>query len=105
MLNSKREAIHALERILKSGCYRHLFMSYSNESLISHESLMSLFRRYGEVSVREQSLRRYNTLSADDPRAHSCTHVKERLYYLKPCDTKVQHSLYQADPIAHRLAF
>ena len=83
-LSSKREALNALHQIVSSGCYRHLLMSYSDDSLISHEALMSLFQQYGEVTVNHQALARYNTMSPSDPRYNARAHVEERLYYLKP---------------------
>ncbi len=83
-LSSKREVLNALQQIVSSGRYRHLLMSYSDDSLLSHETLMDLFQKYGEVIVSHQSLARYNTMSPSDLRYNARKHVEERLYYLKP---------------------
>ena len=83
-LSSKRHALAALECIVGSHCYRHLLLSYSSDSLISHEDLMSLLQRYGDVSVSRQTLRRYNSMSPNDPRTNPRQQVEERLYYLRP---------------------
>ena len=80
----KRQMLQAVEIILASSCYRHLLMSYSNDSLISHEALLQLLQYYGEVSVSMQLLKRYNSMSRNDPRTNPRTQVEERLYYLKP---------------------
>ena len=82
-LSSKREAYDALKRIVASGRYRHLLMSYSNDSLMPHEALMWLFQQYGEVTVNTQLLKRYNSISLNDPRFNPRAYVEERLYYLK----------------------
>ena len=96
-LSSKREAFNALERIVASGRYRHLLMSYSSDSIIPHDTLMPLFQEYGEVSVSTQALRRYNSMSRDDPRMNPGTHVEERLYYLKPNATPKVSNLVAAN--------
>jgi len=83
-LSRKVDALNALEHIVQSRCYRHLLLSYSSESLISHERLMAMLSQYGEVAVRSCALRRYNSMAHDDPRNNPKTYVKERLYYLKP---------------------
>lgn len=82
--NSKRYALEALETILQRGQYRHLLMSYSDDSIISHDAILSLFQRYGDVSVTSQPLKRYNSLPTNGQRPSPRTHVKERLYLLKP---------------------
>jgi len=86
-LSRKGDALSALEHIVQSRCYRHLLLSYSSESLIPHERLMAMLSQYGEVKVRSFSLQRYNSMAHDDPRTNPKTHVKERLYYLKPYQT------------------
>jgi len=97
----KRQAVQAVESVLESGCYRHLLMSYSDDSLIQHETLLPLLQRYGEVEVSQQSLRRYNSMSFNDPRVNPKTQVQERLYYLKPRAT--QASVVMRQPLTSRL--
>jgi len=101
-LSSKRYALNALEAILRSGQYRHLLMSYSNDSLIPHNALMDLFQRYGVVSVKTQSLKRYNTMSLSDPRINPRQYVEERLYYLKPYSIPNQAS--NLTPLKHSIS-
>jgi len=82
--SSKRRALGAIERVLASNCYKHLLMSYSSDGIVPHDTLMQLLRRYGEVSVYRQLLKRYNTMSQNDPRVNQHKFVEECLYYLKP---------------------
>ena len=76
---SKPVALAALKYLLCSGNYRHLLLSYSEDGLLSHDEMTDLLEQYGEVSVAEHCLPRYQT------KAHIGKNlVKERLYYLKP---------------------
>jgi len=90
-LNRKQDALEALRTIIEKASYRHLLMSYSDDSLIPHASLIQLFRQYGEVVINEQPLKRYNSISSKDHRYTLRTHVKERLYYLKPESPSLVH--------------
>lgn len=89
-LNRKREALAAIKQIVASQKYRHLLMSYSDDSIIPHASVMQLLEQYGDVICCEQPLKRYNSMAIDDPRVNLRTSVKERLYYLKPHHSHVQ---------------
>jgi adenine-specific DNA-methyltransferase len=84
----KREALPSLRQIVSQLNYKHLLLSYSSDSIISHIDILSLLKEHGDVQVCECLLPRYNTMARTDKRYQSQKNVIERLYYLKPSISK-----------------
>lgn len=77
------KALSSLEKIVASRCYQHLLLSYSDDGLMHHDTIMTLLQAYGDVTVYCRYLPRYicmPKINADPAKSH----VKERIYYLKP---------------------
>lgn len=75
----KRKAPQALERLLEKAKCKYFIMSYSDEGQITHQRILEIFRKYGEVTVKESAYKRYKSNNAQNQR----TDVIERLYILR----------------------
>lgn len=74
----KRRAPAALERLVRSADCAHLFLSYNEDGQIGHGVILDVLGAYGNVSVRETSIRRYKSSALP----HKGPNVVERLYHL-----------------------
>lgn len=78
----RSEASKALAELVGSANTKHIFLSYSNEGLISHEEIIDILSRRGNAICSEVNYRRY--LSNNGGTKHA--NLKERLYYVKTQD-------------------
>ena len=81
---SKNYALNSLKKIVSQHNYRHLLLSYSHYSILSHEDILNLLNEYGNVQVHSHVLPRYSSIPKNKIRYQLPAHVEERLYYLKP---------------------
>lgn len=82
LFSSKRYALNALEQIVQQKNYKHLLLSYSNEGIIPHEEIISLFKKHGTVTMAENKYKRYSSVCSKSMEPKN--HTYERLYYLFP---------------------
>ena len=57
---------------------RYAIVSYNNEGLLSTEQMLSIFEKYGEVSLIETPYRRYKSKIPNDTKG-----LKEQLYFIE----------------------
>jgi adenine-specific DNA-methyltransferase len=71
-------AAEALETLVSALRCRHFFLSYSSDGQITHERILAILRRVGDVSVFETIARRYKSSSLP----HRGPTLTERLYHV-----------------------
>lgn len=76
----KNEAIIVFDDLIKNSNFEHIFISYSNEGILSEDSIMKVLSSYGISSKYE---REYKTFKADSARNNKSKNTFEYLFYLK----------------------
>lgn len=74
----RRRAPQALQALLAGVNARKVFLSYSDDGHVEHETILEILRSHGEVRWWEQPLRRYRSSRLE----HRSAVVNERLYAL-----------------------
>jgi adenine-specific DNA-methyltransferase len=74
----RHRAAHALEDLVSRLHCRHLFLSYSDEGLLTSDTIKKILGRLGKVTIFEQE---YPVFGNGAGRARK-RHVTERLYYV-----------------------
>lgn len=79
---SSKEVYSAFKGLLSNARFKHIFISYNNEGLLSQDELIGLLKEYGSVSV---SAYKYNRFKADKTanRNHKAKETTEFLFYLR----------------------
>ena len=72
-------ASQALRELVACARTTHLFLSYNDEGLISHDSILDILRTRGQPHCIEVGYRRYRSNSGGTKH----NHLKERLYYVQ----------------------
>jgi adenine-specific DNA-methyltransferase len=75
----RENAVNALRNIISFAKTEHLFLSYNNEGLISHDQILDALKKRGDTRCMEIGYRRYRSNNGGSMR----NHLKERLYYVK----------------------
>lgn len=57
--NSKRNALNALEEIIKNAKFKYIFLSYNDEGIMSLEDIKQVMEKYGEYRRYEKNHKRY----------------------------------------------
>jgi adenine-specific DNA-methyltransferase len=78
---SKRTVEDALVQLLDAAQFKHIFLSYNNEGLISAKRLENLLSEYGAVKRYTTNYQRFKA-DKDSNRAHKATSTQEFLFYL-----------------------
>lgn len=74
----RNEAANALSELIENSNAKHIFLSYNNDGLISHEQLCKILSVIGEPFVHEVKYRRYKSNNETKENV-----VTERIYYVK----------------------
>lgn len=75
--------IKALRKILETGNFKHLILSYNDEGIMPEKEILNLFNEFGKVEVIEQPYQRFKSNSNGNQKKS----VSEKLYYLKIIDS------------------
>lgn len=76
----KGEVGQALDNVIKFARFKHIFLSYNNEGLLSKIDLMRILRRYGTVRCFAYNYRRFKSNGNGQPKKND---LKELLFYVK----------------------
>ena len=57
--NSRKEALNALEDIIKNAKFKYIFLSYNDEGIMSLEDIENLMKKYGLYKRYEKNHKRY----------------------------------------------
>ena len=77
---SKVNAKTTFENLIKNANFKHIFISYNNEGIITSEEMFIFLNTLGEVILYEKE---YKTFKADSKRNNKSENTSEYLYYLK----------------------
>lgn len=76
---NKREAYSSLDSVIRRARFKHVFLSYNNDGIISEKELEKLLSKYGDIKIFRQDHRRYKSNS----NGGSKESLKELLFYVK----------------------
>ncbi len=81
--NQKSHAFDSLKKIVTNARYKNLLLSYSSDSIVSHQAICDLLAKQGELKIYTRNLARYTSSQRNKQTSLENTSVQERLYYLK----------------------
>lgn len=76
---NKRQAYGALDTLISKARFKHIFLSYNNEGIISIADLDNMLSHYGDVKVFKQNHRRFKS----NNNGKSKQSLREILFYVK----------------------
>ena len=80
VFNQKKAALSSLEEIVASLKARYIVISYNSEGFITYDEMISMLKKYGELSIREIS---YNTFRGSRNLSERSIHVSEYLFTIR----------------------
>lgn len=80
VFNQKKAALSSLEEIVASLKARYIVVSYNSEGFITYDEMISMLKKYGELSIREIS---YNTFRGSRNLSERSIHVSEYLFTIR----------------------
>ena len=80
VFNVKKTALTSLEEIIASLKARYILVSYNSEGFITYDEMVSMLKKYGELSTREVA---YNTFRGSRNLSGRNIHVSEYLFTIK----------------------
>ena len=80
VFNKKRTALASLEEIVSSLRARYIVISYNSEGFITYDEMVSMLKKYGELTTREIL---YNTFRGSRNLSGRNLHVSEYLFTIK----------------------
>ena len=80
VFNQKKAALSSLEEIVASLKARYIVVSYNSEGFITYDEMISMLKKYGELSIREFS---YNTFRGSRNLSERSIHVSEYLFTIR----------------------
>lgn len=75
----KKEAGYALESIIKEAKFKHIFLSYNTEGILSKDEIFKIMSNIGHVECFEQDYKRYKSNSNGEKKSK----VKELIFYVR----------------------
>lgn len=82
---SKVKVKDAFRQLIEKAKFKHIFLSYNNEGLMSLNEIKELFSEYGEYQVFSTDYKRFKA-DSDLNRNHNANSTIEYLHYLKKRD-------------------
>lgn len=83
VLCNKREALKALEDMIRHTPARYVFLSYNNEGLMPEDEIIEMMGRYGTVELRRKEYPRFRADIDRENRKYKANGVIEYLFCLK----------------------
>ena len=80
VFNKKNTALASLEEIVASLKARYIIVSYNSEGFITYDEMISMLKKYGELTIREIP---YNTFRGSRNLANRDIHVSEYLFTIR----------------------
>ncbi len=79
---SKASVLQEFDDLLKNANFKHIFLSYNNEGLMSTDEVKSIMSRYGNYSLRTTEYQRFKADKTEN-RNHKANSTTEFLHILK----------------------
>lgn len=79
---SKVNVADSFEQLVKDAKFQYIFLSYNNEGLMSHQTIMKIMQQYGEVELKTTDYTRFKADKTEN-RNHKADAVSEYLFCLK----------------------
>lgn len=76
----RSDAVNALRELVSLAEFKHLFLSYNSEGMISHDQIMETLALRGDPAFSEATYRRYRSNNGGTEKKKT---LKERLYYVQ----------------------
>ncbi len=77
----KREVHHSFEALIKNAKFKHIFLSYNNEGLMSEEDVKNIMLKYGEYQLVTKEYQRFKADKTEN-RNHKANKTYEYLHLL-----------------------
>lgn len=74
-----KSGVKTLSQIINKGNFKHLFLSYNDDGIMSEAEILKLLNKAGKTETHEQNYQRYKSNSNGQQK----NGVKEKIYYLK----------------------
>lgn len=74
----RNDALNALQELVENSNANHIFLSYSNDGMISHEQICKILESFERPKIHEIKYRRYKSSNGIKENV-----VMERIYYVK----------------------
>jgi adenine-specific DNA-methyltransferase len=78
----KNEVDTVVEDLVKRANFKHIFLSYNNEGLMSIERVRQVMEKYGDYDLIKQTYQRFKADKTEN-RNHKATETTEYLHVLK----------------------
>lgn len=78
--SSKAKATPALQTVISAASFKYIALSYNNEGIIPHESILEILRAKGDVRVFTQEYRRFRTERDHEKRKYKDVDNKTQEY-------------------------
>lgn len=78
----KNEVKISFENLIKNAKFKHIFLSYNNEGLMSEHEVKNILKKYGEYSLKTTNYQRFKADKTNN-RNHKATATVEYLHILK----------------------
>jgi len=78
----KREVKKSFENLIKNATFKHIFLSYNNEGLMSENEVSSIMKMYGKYSLKTINYQRFKADKTEN-RNHKATATVEYLHILE----------------------
>lgn len=82
---SRRTVEGVFEDIIKNARFKHVFLSYNNEGLMSLDDVKNIMQKYGDYRLFTKEYRRFRA-DKEENRNHKANKTFEYLHYLKKND-------------------
>lgn len=76
----KTKVYDTFEDLIKNAQFKHIFISYSSEGILSKDDFIKILSKYGKVSIEEQD---YRTFKSDSKRNNKSESVIEYIFVLE----------------------
>ncbi|HKJ06566.1 MAG TPA: DNA adenine methylase, partial [Flavobacteriaceae bacterium] len=78
----KNEVKKAFENLIKNATFKHIFVSYNNEGLMTENEVKTIMSKYGNYQLKTQNYQRFKADKTKN-RNHKATSTVEYLHILE----------------------
>jgi len=79
----KKQEVHkTFENLIENACFKHVFLSYNNEGLMSENDVKLIMQKFGKYKLFTTRYQRFKA-DRDENRNHKATQTTEYLHYLE----------------------
>ncbi|MDP3314275.1 DNA adenine methylase [Lutibacter sp.] len=78
----KNEVAKSFEELIKNANFKHIFLSYNNEGLMTENEVKTIMQKYGKYSIKTKKYQRFKADKTEN-RNHKATSTFEYLHILE----------------------